>query len=620
MTKVFNTWFPTSRYGTNALNVMEFGAIGDGVGNAMSTLGFTSVANAQAGIGGNGIAYPSCTDLNQTADWCAITECFKQAFQHETSPGVWVPNGLESIRNRPVYFPGGRYTTRHTLRLNSVYGAWIYGSNNVHIHNEMPTPTEKTCISVNGFTYNRVEGISFGIAPSTGTTAFDLNWDNGAASTVSTSACTFNNCHFTAPGGIGLAIADPAAFPGAGYMASEMHFYHCTMNTCEIGCYIANWNALNYSFIGCGGFSNTSKWLYIAAGGMVTIMNGSLAGNAMDIDVGSSTCAIIATRTESKRFVKASSPTAIISCVQNCIGNDNVFCDVGSTVSMLNCMSDMGRINGEGAFTLDGCEFNRSRSHILTIAAGSAGRVKITHTDTEAYASSGTEYFLDGDQVIIEGVTSSGAGAASVNGVWIIDKLTHDSLELEGSTYVSDTYSGLGPTGLAQIGPGPRYHLRDVTVTVGGPSKAKVSNVPARMPVESIKESLFDLQWADSGKIFDNRGATANVLIRLPSIQGGGWANIVGTRYKFVVMEAFQLMVEVNPEYTPGWGSSPRLYRAGGYHSGAGGWGTNIASNVVGNSFEIYLAEPSNSAASYIGHRWLVQAEEGTWTISGTPA
>src|SRR5215204_6209075 len=108
MTTLFNDWFPTSRYGNNALSVLNFGAYGDNV-RSLGSVGFTSLSNAQNGIGGNGIAYPSATSLDDYVDWCAITECFKQAFQHETEPGsgVWEPNLTETRRNKPVFFPGG---------------------------------------------------------------------------------------------------------------------------------------------------------------------------------------------------------------------------------------------------------------------------------------------------------------------------------------------------------------------------------------------------------------------------------------------------------------------------------------------------------------------------------
>ena len=196
------------------------------------------------------------------------------------------------------------------------------------IHNELGgTAPDNSCFLTDGFQYSHIEGISFGTVGGVGSKAFDVNHSTTSGTTNNTNALTFKNCHFTAPLGVGIAFADPAEFPGSGDMCSEISMYHCTMSYCGVGIYIAQWNALNFSLISCGGVIN-DVWLQVSAGGDVCVQNGSLSGNVLDIDIGADTATIIATRTESKKFVRANGRVALLNCVQGCEGNDCSFADV----------------------------------------------------------------------------------------------------------------------------------------------------------------------------------------------------------------------------------------------------------------------------------------------------
>ena len=616
----FNDWFPTSRHGTTALNVMDFGAIGDGVGNALSTLGYTTLAQAQTEeilhtASGRMVGpYPSAvaSDLSDTADWCAITECFKHAFSHETSPGVWVSNGTASYLNSPVFLPAGRYIIRKPLYWHNIQGAWIYGSGNgTQIYNEFGTPGESSCILANGFGYCLVENINFGtLGGEASSKAFDLNSDNGATTTVASNGCAFNKCNFSAPTGVGLAIADPASFAGAGYMGSEMSFYQCQFNNSAVGCYIANWNALNFSFIGCGGTDN-GVWLQISAGGAVTVMNASLAANGIDIVVGAGSCTVLTTRSESQYFVSASFPTALIGCSHAAGSNTAVFCRVeAAAVYAYGCDTTVGRICGSGSMHLENCSFNNSTFYILTVI-DSGGLIRLTHQNPY-------ELWLDGDEVKITGVT--GTGADNINGVWIIDKINSTTIDLVGSTF-SGTYTSLGTSGAARIQPGPHYHLRDV-VSPGFPFPTKV--MTGSFPSRSVHETVtrdWSVLWLDSGGTFDNLGAAGEVIFTLPSLLGYG---VRGAAFKFVVLTNQALTIKVYDYGAPGaFGLTSRIFRAGGYATA----GTQITCNTIGATLEIYLADgasigdaPIVAGESQVGHRWVVRSETGTWTISGTPA
>ena len=589
----FNTWFPTSRYGTNALNVKDFGAIGDGTGRQLGGI-YGDLPTAQAD-------FPSATALTDYVDWAAITECFKQAF---TTGGV--ANATNSHLNKPVFFPAGRYLINRPLWLVSVQGGWIFGSGGgSYIHNE-GLPGSTNCVQTNGFSYGRVENLSFTTVGGANAMAFDLNWDGGTLGLVATNACTFSNCHFISlSGGIAMAIANPASYAGSGIMSSEIHFYHCTFNQSAVGIYIAAGNALNYSFIGCGGISNTTCWLQVSAGGMVTVVNGSLAGNALDIDIGADTATIISTRTESKRFVKAGGPTSIISCSQAVEGKDAVFCQALAPVHMTGCYSQMGRVNGGGPVTVENCNFNADVTFSITsIANNGSGLIRVDHQ----MGSSGSEdLWLDGDEVKIEGVT--GSGAASINGVWTISKIDTNTIDLVGSTHGGLTYTGAGTT--ARIRPGPRYHLKDNIISLGYPSDTAATGTPRGTP-GATKTKDFSLLWLDSGTIIDNNGATAPVTITLP----GGTYSRRGTRYEFVVVTAQQLKIKVVGPGTwggpPGFSGSPRIIDAGGSPS----TGTEISSSTLGATLELMAPDMIDDP---IGNLWVVTRKTGTWTVAGTP-
>ena len=91
----FNVFFPTSRYGTETLNVKAWGARGDGNANTMDTLFAGNLTAAQA-------VYPKATSLNDTADWCGIQGCIDYALQNNIMH---------------VFIPEGKYLTNDTIHL-----------------------------------------------------------------------------------------------------------------------------------------------------------------------------------------------------------------------------------------------------------------------------------------------------------------------------------------------------------------------------------------------------------------------------------------------------------------------------------------------------------------------
>ena len=196
-----------------------------------------------------------------------------------------------------------------------------------------------------------------------------------------------------------------------------------------------------------------------------------------------------------------------------------------------------------------------------------------------------------------------------------ISKISASQVDLVGSTFVADTYTYTS----AQIGPGPRFHLRDIVYPPGA-NKLNYSLAMAGSSrfVHETKTKNFDLLWIDSGKTFDNLGAAADIIFTLPNVGWPNWNEVRGARYNFVVLALHNITIRVSPDASGG-ATSSRIFKAGGYTTSPG---TNVSSAVIGNAIEIVLVDgrASSSEEGLVGHRWLVRSETGTWTIAGTPA
>lgn len=89
--------------------VEKYGAIGDGASHTLSSLGFSSLANAQAGTGGTlpsgkpAPAYPKATALSDEADWCAFANALGSG-----NRGAKIKSGSSYFVNRSVTVPGNR--------------------------------------------------------------------------------------------------------------------------------------------------------------------------------------------------------------------------------------------------------------------------------------------------------------------------------------------------------------------------------------------------------------------------------------------------------------------------------------------------------------------------------
>lgn len=630
----FNTWFPTSPYGTETVNVGAFGPHADNTAHTMTSLGYANLAAAQ-------VDYPSATSMNDTSDWCAITEALKLALKTETPPGsgTWVSNTTGPWNNKAVFIPPGLYVINKPIRIENIEGVTMYSTNHgANIFNENFTEPNNICFAINGMRYSYFEDIQFQ-ARGTNAIAFDMNqYDVVPPLSVSTNSFLFVNCSFTAggPGSVACWIGR------GGLMGSEGTFICCGATGIDgygnaaAGFLIDNPNALNYNFHHCGG-TFCDEWIRVNTGGAINIFNASLAANVKDLSILAGTCTAMTVRTESKHFCTTSGNTTLISCGQAYEGSEAVFLEANGDVTLINCSTSQGRICGEGAvLNMVGFSGGHNWYNILAVSAGASNGaggnlIRITHETTSTPAV--TQAFLDGDQVLIYNListnTTAAGGAAHGNGVWIINKISATQADLQGSVFVADTYSNLGTGGTAYIRPGPQYHMRDILHPSGDiPSRAQIPPLPTREVVTTVRQNA-SLLWSDSGQTFDNLNATGEVVLTLPQLDIP--TSRRGVTYKFVVLTAQTLKIipynfgnPGSPPDTPN--ISSRIFRAGGYASA----GTEISSNVVGNSLELYLADGDNQDPRNIdyaitppsaphGHRWLVRAETGTWTISGTP-
>lgn len=600
MSTPFDPWFPTSLHGNPEINVGGFGAFADGVGHPLGSggsgaLNYATLAQAQTEEilhDGRMVGpYPSATSLNDYADWCALTEAIKAAF---TTDGVL--HGSQGYKNRPLRIPAGRYITNKPVVIRDVANALIYGTGGfTQIYNENNVEPNNIALMCDGFCFSRVENLALG-AVGANSIGLDINRTE-AATLVNTNSNLWVNVNSTATNGCGTWI-------GRGnIMCSEQTFVRCINDYCNYGWIISNQNALSYLFVTSGGTFNTESCIRINTGGCVTCINCFFAENGVDIDnYASSFVNCIACRSESKHFTRGGWNTVILGCSHSQTGSESILCESGGQAFISGTDCAQSRVQGEGDFHIQGSLVQHA-AYFVTGVSNSGGLVKITHP-TFGYLD--WEHWRNGDQVQIVGVTSTGAGAASVNGVWIINKLNATNFELVGSSYVADTYNITD----ARMMPGPQY------ATTG----LKFANrIPeAHRPLSRTFVRNGPLQWLDTGTLITNSGASGSVTLTLPDANDTHWRNCRGTCFRFVVIAAQTVAVAV-----VAGGSPPvRIYKAGGYTTG----GTQISSNVMGSTLELMLVDGQGTGSlghdttvDAVGHRWLVISETGTWTLSGTP-
>lgn len=206
---------------SDVINVKEYGAKGDGVTDDAASI--QAALNAAFGSTGN-------------------------------------PNGSSArYSNKPVFFPAGNYMISTQLAVRSVTGGVIYGSGSqstkiTYNGTVAAPPTTTNVFYANGFSYSRIEGLSFDMVGASSTSVcVNLDWDNtGSAALNANRIIDVATANTTT----GILIGT------GGFMGSEMSAWNCTFdNHPHAGWKTNNGNALadnvyNCYFNGCSTVSS----------------------------------------------------------------------------------------------------------------------------------------------------------------------------------------------------------------------------------------------------------------------------------------------------------------------------------------------------------------------------
>ena len=290
-----------------ALNVRDFGAVGDG----------------------------------STDDTAALQATIDAAFNQPSG------NGIDYHLNKPVYFPAGIYRITSPLTIFNTWGARVYGAgmSSTIIRNET---NNSTVISTNGIGYSTFEQMRLE-APPNGI-AFDYNWDGSGS--VGGQLVTFNKMCF---GGIGgqAAPAFGCKVGYGGYQCDTSSWIDCLFGA-DIGLGFSNLNAISHRVVG-GNFQGCRIGIHIPAGSVQEIAGvGFQESSEWDIKIeggaGDATH-ISGASTESANFVHCGTNdcgVTIIGCAQR--SNPGVFANGAGVLNIEGCLSKGGTV-GSGRIT-----------------------------------------------------------------------------------------------------------------------------------------------------------------------------------------------------------------------------------------------------------------------------
>jgi hypothetical protein len=277
------------------VNVRNYGAFGDGSSHPISN----SDVSAHPDWSG---AYK----VGDEWDYVALQEAIYAAFgkpraEHSSS---------SPTLNRPLFIPCGKYRVNEEWTWNHIMGGWIRGGGRFCTV-IVQTSRDKAIVRTNGFSFGKVEGISFQEAADNQGAAFELDWDGKSTGwTGALQGNTFADNQFSAEGhkaAFGLRIA-ASSFMGSENLFLDNHFQWFTS-----ACFFSSaFNTLQNTIIG-GNFGNCSHdGIYVRAGAIqvysVGFQNGVWDQTGWDVEIINSAddiSSIENSRTESAHFVRA---------------------------------------------------------------------------------------------------------------------------------------------------------------------------------------------------------------------------------------------------------------------------------------------------------------------------
>lgn len=494
--------------------------------------------------------------------------------------GLWQ---ITRISNTTFDLQGSTFSGTYTsggamvgaaLRVAKMSSGRIYGSG---FQSTVITNTTSGGITLgtNGCEYSAFEGFQLA-ATGTGCCAFDFNWDNGANCALN--ACRFEDIMFTASGGTGISIG------ARGYMGSELPFINCYWSGCTTGLVTKNSNTLDISIIGGGVNTCTFAAFHIQQGNMGLIANVGFAGNGFDIictQNGINT--VIGCRTESSNFIQTTSGTFhLVNCMQSHGAappdmKAGYFIDGFSGDMVLTaCTSYIGKIAGNGALTLIGCQFDTLGPTLGGIAVSGAA----THGGLIQLTVSDATWWATGDRVTLTGLVGSGGLTAAANGSWTVTYIDATHLDLQGSAFAGTYTSGgtLVPEAGAFLSQDHGY--------------GSINTAPnLNRTLRQSKTAAYSIPRAYSGAGYDNTGATGTVVLTLPTINSSS----IGTTCNFYVAAAQTFRATAQNSMT--------IRNAGSVSASDG----NIAASTIGNYVELEAVSAT---------QWVVKSIIGTWTLT----
>jgi len=270
------------------------------------------------------------------------------------------------LLNRPVVFPPGNYVTTGTLYCQSVYGAWIIGAGSrmtaITYKGSISRAAKTNLIFTNGFAYIRMEGISFimtgGNTAADKTVCFNWNWNQTASPAVNTSQFYMIDVSFSGAS-FGFLAADPTEPPGYGSECDCASFINCRIDSCDIGLYSANWNAILGAFLG-GSVTNCSTGLWNAAAGLAAVCGTRFVNNGFDIvNLGGSSIMISGCYSTSPNFVASAGHSSLVGCVHMAAAAGRFLNTVsGVEISIDGCHSLNGYLTGAGGYYIRDSNFD----------------------------------------------------------------------------------------------------------------------------------------------------------------------------------------------------------------------------------------------------------------------
>jgi hypothetical protein len=298
-----------------------------------------------------------------TDDAAALQAAFDAAWGPVSAPHA----SNNRLLNRPVVFPPGNYITTSTLYCQSVHGAWIMGAGSRMTTITYKGPISRTAktnlIFTNGFAFARMEGISLvmtgGNTAADKTVCFNWNWNWTNYPAVNTTQFYMIDVSLSGAS-FGFLAADPTEPPGYGDECDSASFVNCRIESCNIGLYTANWNAILGAFLGGSVTDCITTGIWNAAAGIRSVCGTRFGGNGFDIvNYGGDAIMISGCYSASPNFVASGGHSSLVGCMHMATTAGRFLNTVADVeISIDGCRSLNGYLIGQGGYYIRDSQFD----------------------------------------------------------------------------------------------------------------------------------------------------------------------------------------------------------------------------------------------------------------------